>query len=153
MNSNWNRQLLELMRVEEQSDYTFNETALHFIRNNYPSDHPKDIVHLIRDYVSDKDGNLTGISIDQLGDKVQYLNTLTELEGIIINSEQLDLYSDVLEQLSELRVILINDDPAFDHMMDATYNLYDSPYDPQYYENRLQYIGEYRPGVKMYRSE
>ena len=148
MDSTWNRQLLDI--IEELTDFTFNNTALRFIGTNHPSDHPEDIIHLIDDYVADQQGNLTGISIDRLEDEVQLLDTLTRLESIILNTEQLDIYARILEKLPSLNTIIVNDDPSYDHAMEATYRLYNNAYDPEYVRDHLKYIKEFRPGIRMY---
>lgn len=148
MDSTWNDQLLDI--IEELTDFTFNNTALRFIGINHPSDHPEDIIHLIDDYVADQEGNLTGISIDRLGDEVQLLDTLTRLESIILNTEQLDIYADILEKLPSLKTIIVNDDPDYDHVMEATYRWYNNAYDPDYVREQLKYIKEFRPGIRVY---
>ena len=148
MDSTWNRQLLDI--IEDLTDFTFNDTALRFIGINHPSDHPEDIIHLIDDYVADQQGNLTGISIDRLGDEVELLDTLTRLESIILNTKQLYIYADILEKLPRLKTIIVNDDPSYDHTMEATYRLYNNAYDPEYVRDHLVYIKEFRPGISMY---
>lgn len=148
MDSTWNDQLLDI--IEELTDFTFNDTALRFIGTNHPSDHPEDIMHMIDDYVADQQGNLTGISIDRLGDEVQLLDTLTRLESIILNTEQLDIYADILEKLPSLKTIIVNDDPDYDHVMEATYRWYNNAYDPDYVREQLKYIKEFRPGIRVY---